>query len=998
MKKKVKIFAVIIIVILVALIAVYNFGTSQYCIKKIILPIVAEKTNSKISVADIDVSLMGSSVMINDLNYSSSEMSMQSEKLIIKTSFYDILFNNKINIKKLLLKNTSLNLDISPKKNVIIAKDKLEQKKIVAAEKKSADKSSIYKISLNDINLENLNVLVKNNETTTKISKLNLSIPNIEPGKECSINLNGGISLSDGKKLAEGIISSKSSITINNNFIPTHINSVSLIKLDKNKMPLIIKLDTKKDGAFDFSLKLSDILIKPFVSAFVTGPYSNTKGEINNISLKATGKDINDLVLGSNPINSSATISGIDISSENNFYLKNKSIRTSFDLLSIIKGNFLPDKIKIQDLNTEYTNSDQLVKIDGLNLNVNKKNENEIKAIINTGFGYNKGSKQLKGSIAGNLQLSGKDIFKPDNVNSNIDLKLNGHNMPIVVKYENNSDTEKALINIKNFDIDSIKDFLNDSSKLTGGVSDLNITLSGKGIDALKKGFQKDSDSSIISDLSVKNINIKNNGEYSAKVPYLNINLDLNKILNKKYYINSFTVDNPNIAIVKKTVPKKVNNTKASVNASPTTNKPVAVSTKTTPKYKHYDFDIKDLNINNLRAEIISDKNLVFSNVNIKSKQIKANTPSSADLSLNYTIDNKLKGSFKTQNDFIITSVLLPKTFNSKIEMINGKSISQSNLNFTCKRASHKNISFRLKTDIKGLLLDPLLMTFVSPPYNMTKTNINTLALNIKGQDLYNFKTMDGIVTSELTNVSIPINVGNKNIVETMFYPLQVIANLASNTALKFVSGNIGKSIAKIDYMFNHKKRIDFKNGKLNIVLTKGIVDIKMFDFFGIPQSPVSEMKAEGRINLNNDVIGLNTNTVFAGIIIPLDITGTIQKPETDTTKMTAQILQQNADTFLNTGFDTTNTVIDTIDKIKHNKFIDLLQTPVPNDKSTQGAETTPASQQQNTVGDAVTNVLNILGHNTNASSPENTQKQNSNNNKKEPIKLDETIKNLLNF
>ena len=160
----------------------------------------------------------------------------------------------------------------------------------------------------------------------------------------------------------------------------------------------------------------------------------------------------------------------------------------------------------------------------------------------------------------------------------------------------------------------------------------------------------------------------------------------------------------------------------------------------------------------------------------------------------------------------------------------------------------------------------------------------------------------------------------------------------------------------------------------------------------------MSEMKAEGRINLNNDVIGLNTNTVFAGIIIPLDITGTIQKPETDTTKMTAQILQQNADTFLNTGFDTTNTVIDTIDKIKHNKFIDLLQTPVPNDKSTQGAETTPASQQQNTVGDAVTNVLNILGHNTNASSPENTQKQNSNNNKKEPIKLDETIKNLLNF
>jgi hypothetical protein len=998
MKKKIKIPAIIIIVLLVAIIVLYNFGTSQYCIKKFILPIVAEKTNSKIEVAEIKVSLLRSAAIISDLNYSTPQLTMHTEKLVINTNIYDLLFKHKINIQKFILKNTRLNLDLSPKNNAIATakKEELKQEKGGSTKIMLKNQSTPYKVSLNNISIEDLNVSVQNSDTKTSINNFNLRIPNIESEKACNINLDGDLSLTKGNKCVKGFIKSRSVVTVNNNFIPKGINSTSEFKLGNSKIPLIVSLIASKDETFEFSLKISDLAIEPFANAFIPKPYNNTKGKINSIKIKASGKDINDLVTMANPINTTAIISGIDISLQDNFYIKNKSIKTAFDLSSIIKNNAFPNSIIINDLDVKYINSSQFVKVENLNLNINKNNKDKIKAIINTGFAYNKGLKKVNGSVAGNIQLYEDNFREPERINSKIDLQLNGHNMPVVLKYENTSVTEKVSVNLKNFSIAPLKSFLDSaSSELKGEVSDINIILSGKGVDALKKGFQRGSDSSVITDLIVKNINIKNKGKYSAVVPSLSINLALNKVLNKKYYVNSLKVDNPSIVIVKQTNPKTTSNKKYSHKASPTSNTNITVSTKTEPIQKHYDFCIKNLNINQLKATILSDKKLVFSNVNINSKEIKANTLNHADVNLKYTIDEKLTGTFDTQNDFIITSELVPEIFKSNMVLINGKNKSHSNLSFNCKRISQNNIPFSLSTNVKNLLLDPFLMAFVPDPYNKTRTNINTLDLKLKGQNLYDFKTMVGNVSSELNNISIPINVGEENVVEALFFPLRAIAGLASNTALKFVSGNIANAMFKIDNMFNHKKRVDFEKGDLNIALHKGAIQVKKLDFYGVPQSPISEMKAAGHINLNNKAININTSTTFAGIIIPLEINGTIQKPEANTGKLATQILQKNTDTIVNTGIDVTNTAIDTIDKIKNKNFVDLLQAPVTDSNN----DKTPKSKSQHqAIADAVTNVLGILGNNVDDSAS-NNQQQNSNVHKnKKPIKLDETIKNILNF
>ena len=1010
MKKFIKILVIIIIIIIICLVGLYNLGTSQYCIKKYFIPMAAEMTNSKISVTDINVSLMSSSVLITDLYYVSPELSIRSDRLAIKASIYDFLFNKKINLKKFLLENTSIEVDLNSKStSALEGKNASKQQKRSRDTDRSSDteigstkKRTIYEVAMSNINIKNLNVVIKNNDTITKFNKLNLSIPNIEQNKKCSIKLDSNISLTDGAKFTEGFIRSNSVITVNNNFIPTNIDSSTLIEIGSNKMPLNIKLKTDDDEKFNLKLKLSNIMIKPFVRAFITGIYGNTVGGIKDVTIKASGKNINDFKTGANPINMSVDVTGVDISSQNNFSILNKSMNAAFDLSSLIKGKVIPKNVYLNDFSSEYTKDGQTIKINELNIKLHKNNKNQIVTQFSTGFDYNKDTKKLKGITSGDIILTGNNILNPESINSKIALNLNGNNMPIVVMYENNSTAEKIFFNMKNLNLAPFKIFIDKApNELSGGISDINITLAGKGISSIKKGLKKNSNSGIITDLRFKNIKLENRGKYSADIPNININLDLNKIINNKYHVNSFRMDNSYFSVVKTSTNTRQ---KESAATNPSRKNPVV---KTSAKTKHkpnktlYDFELLNLNINNLKAEIIAKKKIIFTNVNINSDKIKSDKLSRVITNLNYEIDNNTHGTINTQNDILITSKLIPERFRSNIEQISNGNKSHSSIDLRCKQNTSDNkIPFSLKVEVQQLLLSPFISALVPIPYDQAKTNIDSLSVKMEGGNLFDYMSMNGTISSKMDDISIPISNKNDDIVGAILFPLQVIAGLSSSTVLKFVPGNVSNAMTKINNMVYKNKRIDFQNGTLSIDLNSGEVKINKFDFYGVPQSPVSELKASGSINLNNKKIDIDTKTIFAGLLIPLQIKGTLEKPKTNTAKLTAQILQANQKTIIKTGIDTTNTIMNTIDQIKGKNFSDLLENPDNNNKQSdvnsekQNGDKSTDSKQQS-IEDTISNVLDILGNSKDDSSSQNkNQKKSSNKNKQIKINLNK----LLNF
>jgi len=329
MKKITFILVGCIIAILILLTVAYNFGTSQYCIKNIILPIVEKKTNSKFSVKNIEVSALNSSLRIRGLIYDSPDLSVNADRIDIQTSIYELLFDHKITIKRFLLENSDIDLKIRSKEKADSSKapgetsERLSEQKIEITKKKS--KSSLYKISLNDINFKNINLKVTNNNTVSKINNFSLNIPNIEPGKECTINLDCKLSMSDGKTLLDGFVRSKTLLTLREDFMPVSINSSSLIDIGNNKIPFSIHLNTEKDGAYNFNALISNVVLEPFATAFIPGIYSSTKGKIDKISLDGSGDNIDDLSSGRGRADAIFSAFGIDVFNENVFSVKNKS-------------------------------------------------------------------------------------------------------------------------------------------------------------------------------------------------------------------------------------------------------------------------------------------------------------------------------------------------------------------------------------------------------------------------------------------------------------------------------------------------------------------------------------------------------------------------------------------------------------------------------------------------------------------------------------------------
>ena len=382
---------------------------------------------------------------------------------------------------------------------------------------------------------------------------------------------------------------------------------------------------------------------------------------------------------------------------------------------------------------------------------------------------------------------------------------------------------------------------------------------------------------------------------------------------------------------------------------------------------------------------------------------------------MDYNYAGKMSGTLETDNKFLISEELIPEVFNSAIELSNGKNVSHSSINFTSRQTSNENLAFTADVNVNNLLLDPIISAFVQPPYNSSRTNIDTVNVNLSGNNLKDPIKADGNITGKLSGISIPVDVKQQNLIEAIFFPIRVIADFASNTRLKFVTGDVANAMMRIDNAFNKEKRLNFESADINIKLKSGLIAINHFNFAGDSNNPVSQMKLGGTVNMNNKALNLKTDTTFAGLNIPLEVNGTIEKPQADTAKMTAQLLQKNSDTIIKTGLDMTETINSTVKNIKDKNFDKLLQN-IPADNV----------QNQNS-GNAIGQILNaVTGQNNSSSSPVQpssqtkqssrqssntvnqifgiinnvTQQKNSNQgktgNKSESI--DNQVKNLLNF
>ena len=594
MKKLFIVFISLVIVVLTALVVFYNVVTSEYGIKTFVLPFVAEKTNSNISLDNVAFSAFSSSLDVKNFEYSSDKLKVKSGLLEVRTNIYDLIFSHKLNIKSLLLKDSDIFIDITPVKNS--ENRKLQQ--TFSDNSNTADdsptssskpaKSEKMKFSLNNINLENLKLTVKNDQTITKITELKLNIPAFSPNAESIINLDSKLSVNDGKTVLDGYINSKTNIKLNEDFMPLSIDSLSAVELGGNKMPVSIKFNTGSNGAFSFDTNIENIFIGPFAEAFVPGAYSNTKGKIDRVSIVMNGNNIYDLKTLSEPVKTEVNIDGAEIYNKGMFKINEKKISVITDLSALKKGEFIPEKLTVNNLNTEYIQNDQLIVVKDLNIGLSKKNSESARVILNTGFDYTKGIKKISGAVAGNISFSGNISGKPELASANLTLTLNGNEMPIKINYNNKKDGENLDLNVKDIVFKPFIDFsMPAGTKLFGNMQDLSLSVNGNCENAFSK--LKDKNVILAAKINMQGLNVSEPEKYSAGMQTLSTAFNINNILNEKYYIDKLNIKNPKVILLKKQKESSVaeNNVSGQINTpASNVNKPSSESADNSKKGK----------------------------------------------------------------------------------------------------------------------------------------------------------------------------------------------------------------------------------------------------------------------------------------------------------------------------------------------------------------------------------------------------------------------------
>ncbi|MCP4178020.1 MAG: hypothetical protein GY756_09655 [bacterium] len=299
MKKVLKILSIIIIVLLILIVAIYFTVTSSYFLKSYILPYVGNSMGADITVSQIEVSPLKSSIVIKDL------INEKNNKLNIKVKKFDCLFNifdlinNKITINRLDLDNTYISVKNSIKTKNVTVSDLPEVRS--KTQKKSGGKTKLPILNINNINIKNFNITYKvtktgtNNINITKINNLNIKIPYLKTSGKGLIQFFGNVLSSRNNNNLSGKIQGKLTAILNDKTFPNQLNLNSQLTLGNNVTLLEIIFQSHKVNnliPFDIRGYVKKLPMEPLLQNFVQGTYRNSNGEINDITFDAKGPDI----------------------------------------------------------------------------------------------------------------------------------------------------------------------------------------------------------------------------------------------------------------------------------------------------------------------------------------------------------------------------------------------------------------------------------------------------------------------------------------------------------------------------------------------------------------------------------------------------------------------------------------------------------------------------------------------------------------------------------
>ena len=238
--------------------------------------------------------------------------------------------------------------------------------------------------------------------------------------------------------------------------------------------------------------------------------------------------------------------------------------------------------------------------------------------------------------------------------------------------------------------------------------------------------------------------------------------------------------------------------------------------------------------------------------------------------------------------------------------VIDRNQVRIENLNITANNAP-VNLRFRIDAgasdgypfdgafSMKNLAIPPLLKAAMDGNDHGVTGTVSSVNLNFAGKGITapNLKkNLNGSVTASTKNLSFPAESAKAvEALDLLMIPLAAVPGLTDVLSSETVPANLRKLRTDVIAILEGRKNVEFERGTMDVSVAKGIVKLKQFQFEG---GTLKREAVTGQVNLLNGTLDLDALLDLDGLIIPLPVKGTLEKPAPDYKKFLVDFTREN--------------------------------------------------------------------------------------------------------
>lgn len=178
---------------------------------------------------------------------------------------------------------------------------------------------------------------------------------------------------------------------------------------------------------------------------------------------------------------------------------------------------------------------------------------------------------------------------------------------------------------------------------------------------------------------------------------------------------------------------------------------------------------------------------------------------------------------------------------------------------------------------------------------------ISSLGINLEGKGFTPRNVnehLKGTAKAEFANLSTPLQSLDNQFIQVMFLPLRVLANIQNLIPNLSMSKDLAKARDISKAILDNTRNIQFDKGVLAATIDRGKLDLSKCDFTG---NPIRELSLRGDMDVASpNAINFKSKLSASGVIIPLDIRGTLKSPKPDMKTFLIDFVKANTLNILN--------------------------------------------------------------------------------------------------